>query len=392
MTLRTCATALVLLASCGSGDNAVGPEPTSHTGGGAAGHAGAGGGGGGAEVCGNGLDDDGDGQSDEACSCAAGATQPCFTGPPASDQKGACKRGTQTCQGGKELAGTWGACQGSVVPVAEVCANSIDDDCDGKVDEDCGCTQGAKQSCDSGSSNECGTGQQTCTAGAWGPCALVQPAAETCDNGIDDDCNGLTDEICGSVPPEIEACDTATKISQSFDIVFPSTKGKCVWDHGTASGVMMGHLFETQSVPVLSGRIMCGIEISSSAPQLYYDDFILLHFDERALIGSTGMIDLLGEDALGLPLFDWSKLLGKSPKGGTTTCIPGATACALPGTEKTGPLKLSLDATTNKKLATVAHMQKKFDITVVTTGDNNGSVDCGHTELPITIVVQYYVK
>ena len=48
---------------------------------------------------------------------------------------GRCHLGTQGC-GGDGGASTWGACQGAVVPGAEVC-NGIDDDCDGTKDDGC---------------------------------------------------------------------------------------------------------------------------------------------------------------------------------------------------------------------------------------------------------------
>ena len=40
------------------------------------------------EECGNGLDDDGDGEIEEGCYCASGETQACFSGPFASRQQG----------------------------------------------------------------------------------------------------------------------------------------------------------------------------------------------------------------------------------------------------------------------------------------------------------------
>jgi hypothetical protein len=76
-----------------------------------------------AEICGNGRDDDCDGQVDEGCQeCTPGTRRTCQT---------TCgSQGTQTCDGN----GKWTPiCQ----PPAEVCGNGRDDDCDGQVDEGC---------------------------------------------------------------------------------------------------------------------------------------------------------------------------------------------------------------------------------------------------------------
>ncbi|MBI5527861.1 MAG: transporter [Deltaproteobacteria bacterium] len=187
------------------------------------------------ETC-DGRDNNCDGTADEGCACVDGTardcgsdigecafgTQTCVSGawdvcvgsvnpvPENCDNKdndcdgavdenlyqqcgssgtGACRYGTSTC-----AAGAWGACQGNVEPVQEVC-NGVDDDCDGEIDENlqmvCGTDTG-----------ECQSGVQTCTGGVWSPCAgSIGPRTEVCD-GLDNDCDGSTDEnldrVCGS--------------------------------------------------------------------------------------------------------------------------------------------------------------------------------------------------
>lgn len=90
-----------------------------------------------AEICGNGLDDDRNGNVDDGCDCVPGATQACYLGSPALAGIGACAKGTQTCVAGgtnEFKANRWGSCTGSVAPLTESC-NGIDDDCNGIVDE-----------------------------------------------------------------------------------------------------------------------------------------------------------------------------------------------------------------------------------------------------------------
>lgn len=87
-----------------------------------------------AEVCGDGQDDDCDGEVDEGCLCTFGAVQRCWGGPPTARGVGACSDGQQEC-GADEI---WGPCLGAAEPRAELC-NDLDDDCNAQVDEDFGC-------------------------------------------------------------------------------------------------------------------------------------------------------------------------------------------------------------------------------------------------------------
>lgn len=87
---------------------------------------------GGVEICGNGTDDDCNGEVDDGCSCQPGAQQACFSGMPGQRNIGVCADGTQTCIGSEF--GAWGPCVGGVTPSTEVC-DGLDNDCNGCVEE-----------------------------------------------------------------------------------------------------------------------------------------------------------------------------------------------------------------------------------------------------------------
>ncbi len=61
--------------------------------------------------------------------CEPGTKQTCkYTGGPTTENVGTCRAAEQTC----DADGTsWGACEGEVLPAAEVCHNQEDEDCDG---------------------------------------------------------------------------------------------------------------------------------------------------------------------------------------------------------------------------------------------------------------------
>jgi hypothetical protein len=94
---------------------------------------------GGSEICGDGLDNNCNGQVDETCPCIPGDVKPCFRGPPGRRNVGACQDGTQRCEGNEEF-GFWGDCTGGIAPSAETC-DTLDNNCNGCKDDDPSCCE-----------------------------------------------------------------------------------------------------------------------------------------------------------------------------------------------------------------------------------------------------------
>jgi hypothetical protein len=152
---------------------------------------------------GNGVDEDCDGTADDGCGCTPdGYSLPCYDGPAGTSGVGECRSGVRTC-----TAGSWTSCAGQAVPVAEICANGLDDDCDGAIDDVdvCGCAEGTSLLCYEGPTGTadvgtCHAGLRICAGGSWGSCVgQAVPVPEICANGLDDDCDGTIDDadVCG---------------------------------------------------------------------------------------------------------------------------------------------------------------------------------------------------
>lgn len=175
------------------------------------------------EIC-NDLDDDCDGQADEGVNCAPRCapvaemcnrrdddcdgvadngfgTGGCFVGT------GACRRdGTMACQadGTNACSDPNGRPLVAGAPVAEICADRVDNDCDGAADEaDCivECSPNAVRVCGNPAVGQCRQGSQTCGADSrWGAClGEIRPANEIC-NALDDDCDNAVDEQLNCAP------------------------------------------------------------------------------------------------------------------------------------------------------------------------------------------------
>jgi len=155
------------------------------------------------EQCGDGADNDCDGQAEEGCGCNDGESVPCYPGPDGTAGIGRCRGGYQVC-----VAGRLGPCEASRVPTDEIC-NGTDDDCDGTLDEGvtnaCGaCGDLPTEACDL-RDNDCDGTIDEGVLNDCGGCGL--PPEEYCD-ALDNDCDGSMDEDCLCIASVSEVCYT----------------------------------------------------------------------------------------------------------------------------------------------------------------------------------------
>lgn len=171
------------------------------------------------EVCGNAVDDDGDGRIDNGCECTPGTVRPCWLGPLDARSIGNCQDGQQACEPEGAVA-NWGLCIDQQLPESEYRPNGSDDDCDGEIDEAGGlCLSSAQMetgACGNGRDDDCDT-RVDCDDP---DCAMdpacsptCQPTETLCWGEQDDDCDGDFDcddaDCAGNTSCTAEACDGA---------------------------------------------------------------------------------------------------------------------------------------------------------------------------------------
>jgi hypothetical protein len=150
-------------------------------------------------------DEDCDGMADNGCTCGAGDSQECYSGPEGTLDVGVCMAGDQVCDTSIMM---FGECMGEVLPGVEDCSNQgSDDDCNATDDD----IRGRGDPCTVPNvEGVCRDGWFDCnddTAGGELECIGPSATAEVC-NSLDDDCDGRTDE---------EVLGTATDCSECGD-------------------------------------------------------------------------------------------------------------------------------------------------------------------------------
>jgi len=154
--------------------------------------------------CGRMMDFRCNGNIDEGCACATGATRNCYSGPMGTEGVGSCRPGMQTCRM-TDSGSEWGPCSGEVLPGSRDLCDGGDQDCDGRPNTACTCVVNAGRSCYSGPTGTqgvgaCRAGTQRCVMTASGPnwnacTGEVLPMADLCD-GVDRNCDGNANTGC----------------------------------------------------------------------------------------------------------------------------------------------------------------------------------------------------
>ena len=224
-----------------------------------------------------------------------------------------------------------------------------------------------------------------------------EPSPEVCD-GIDNNCDGQIDEalvescLCGDIETALNVCVDGTWTgcpeheSATLDLVLPESDAECSWGQDgnidPGSALIAARIEESFELAIPNDVSVCSLALSAESLDIYYDDEFILGFNDVPLLSSLDWFHQFDTQD-GLPRYEWSSIVGTSHNdfGGGPSCIEGAIDCALPRTETTGELKLSLDEGLERALMAEANASNRYEVLVVTTGDNDAGLDCRHSEI-----------
>ena len=232
-----------------------------------------------------------------------------------------------------------------------------------------------------------------------------EPSPEVCD-GIDNNCDGQIDEaliescLCGDIETALNVCQNGAWTgcpqheSATLELVLPESDTDCSWGEngniGPGSALVAARIEESFELAIPDDVSVCSLALSAESLDIYYDDEFILGFNDVPLLSSLDWFHQFDVED-GLPRYAWSSIVGTSHNdfNDGPSCVEGAIDCALPRTETTGPLRLSLAQGLEQALMAEANALGRYEVLVVTTGDNDEDLDCRHSELTLRVDYTY---
>jgi hypothetical protein len=195
----------------------------------------------------------------------------------------------------------------------------------------------------------------------------------------------------------LERCDSASLKTVTQKLNFPEQRG-CSFGQGQNLPPVNKHLqaVETQTFDLqLPQGLLCDVAMTSptEAPQLHYDDVMVLTMDNHVLLSSSSdlMHFLDAEDRV--YTWDFKKIAGQeSDFNSQPYCLNEALdACTLPISDTSGPMKINLDAVSIAPIAEKIEGKTSVPVSLHMLGDNDAR-DCYHTQLDLVLNIKYVSK
>lgn len=206
----------------------------------------------------------------------------------------------------------------------------------------------------------------------------------------------------------VDRCEEQAAKLQTItqDIVFPPTEGcpelETFSDEQTEKNQVHVTVFANQSVDLdLPNGEICSLNLDSQSDVITYDDFLVLTIEDRVLFSSNKrLVGFFSEDN-GVYSFDFSKVKDKALGGNgksdeaawtdTQYCLGGG-KCDIPRTEKEGNFDVKFEPKNFAPISLAINGKSSVPVTLNTTGDNDSTKDCKHTEINLKATIKFLPK
>lgn len=218
--------------------------------------------------------------------------------------------------------------------------------------------------------------------------------------------NPGTDDSLGIVTPEeqivAKACQDSTIYTTTNTISFPRpTKdfggSRCNWENDgngkKVNGKFQARLEQTQSVSLPANTKICDVQFSAPTQDWRYDDHVFVAMDDVLLASSHPIHDRLTRQS-GLSIYSWDKIYQQDWEQipAYIWCVgmdSGLANCSWPASETSGEISLSFAAQLFQKIAARDLTRNTHEFKFITTGDNDGDLDCDHSDLSFDVQIKY---
>ncbi len=200
-----------------------------------------------------------------------------------------------------------------------------------------------------------------------------------------------------------DLCAESAPATTTIPVVFDAYDDGCPWGEGDNLKAEDAHCTaryeQTESIDIGTGAVICDVAFDfqlegGDVNRMEYDDNFFFTFDDVVLAASYGPFVELFPQEEGLPIYDWSSIVGQpfTFSGYDTYCLgeaEGLATCRIPEPETEGAMALAFDPSIIEKLSTRAIAQDRVEYGFIAFGDNDASSDCYHAEFAFDVTISY---
>lgn len=151
-----------------------------------------------------------------------------------------------------------------------------------------------------------------------------------------------------------EKCSTLSRTKESYKIQF-ERKLYCSWGRNGNLSVKNSYITarETSShtLELPKGALICKVNEIKSEEQVYFDDWMVLNWNQRLIMSSIDQIESFLEKSGDYYLYDWEKIKGKHQSKYEGSFCYSNNSCSIPGHARNSTLQATFSEEWSQKLS-----------------------------------------